>query len=132
MRLENDLTIWSTKALEAKRDNALRLTTWYAGAAALNGLNPIPGLDISVDLGLLLKLSNEIANIYSLTRDQEEYWRGMLKGPQGQAVVQKALALSVKYGTEAAVTSILKALGKTEIPKTFAKSCPWPGNYWPA
>jgi len=128
IRLDNDLTIWSANALAAKRENAMRITTWYAGAAALNGLNPIPGLDVSVDLGLLKKLSNEIARIYSLTKEQEDYWRGMLKGPHGQAVMQKAFALTLKYGTEAAITSILRAVGRTEIPKVFAKFIPVAGQ----
>jgi hypothetical protein len=128
LRLENDLAAWSRQALSKKRDNAMRIATWYAGMAALNGLNPVIGLDVSVDLGILRRLSREVAEIYSLTKEQEEYWSNLLKGPHGRAVLQKTVALTLKYGTESAIASILKAIGKREVPKTFAKLIPFAGQ----
>jgi small GTP-binding protein len=128
VRLENDLAAWSKQALERKRANAMRITSWYAAAAALNGLNPVIGLDITIDLSILRQLATEVAQIYSLTAEHEDYWRGMLKGPHGHAVMQKAVSLSFKYGTEAAITSIVKAIGKSEVPKVFAKLIPFLGQ----
>lgn len=41
--------------------------------AAANGFNPIPGLDIAADIGLLLKLSHDLQEIYGLTPEQLDY-----------------------------------------------------------
>ena len=128
LRLENDLVAWSKAALLRKRENAMRITSWYAGMAALNGLNPVLGLDVTVDVGILRRLSREVAEIYSLTKEQEEYWSNLLKGPDGRAVLQKTVALTLKYGTESAIASILKAIGKREVPKAFAKFIPFAGQ----
>lgn len=128
LRLENDLAAWSQQALERKRDNAMRITSWYAAAAALNGLNPIVGLDVTIDLGILRKLAKEVAEIYGLSAEQEAYWRGLVKRPHGQALVQKAVTLSFKYGTESAIKTILKVIGKSEVPKTFARFIPFVGQ----
>ena len=128
LRLENDLAAWSQEALMRKRANAMRITSWYAGIAALNGLNPIIGLDVTVDVGVLRRLARQVAEIYSLTKEQEEYWRDLLKGPDGRALLQKTVSLTLKYGTEAAITTILKALGKRELPKVFAKFIPFAGQ----
>lgn len=128
LRLENDLAAWSREALHRKRDNAMRITSWYAGIAALNGLNPVIGLDVSVDIGILRKLAREIAEIYGLTKEQEAYWKALLHGPQGRALLQKTVSLTLKYGTEAAITTLLKAVGKRELPKVFAKFIPFAGQ----
>ncbi len=128
LRLENDLAAWSQVALLKKRENAMRITAWYAGMAALNGLNPVLGLDVSVDLGILRRLSREVAEIYSLTQEQEEYWRSVLKGADGRALLQKMVALTLKYGTETAIATLLKALGKRELPKVFSKFIPFAGQ----
>lgn len=128
LRLENDLAAWSQEALSRKRDNAMRIVSWYAAAAAANGLNPVIGLDITVDVGILRKMSREVAQIYSLTKEQEDYWKGMLKGPHGQALLKNAVSLTLKYGTEGAIATILKAIGKREVPKAFAKFIPLAGQ----
>ena len=127
-RLENDLASWSSDALAKKRANAMRITSWYAAAAAVNGLNPIPGLNIAVDVAVLLKLSNELASLYGLSQQEEDYWKSILKGAHGQAAVKQAVSLTMKYGSEAAITTILKALGKSEIPKAFASVLPVAGQ----
>ncbi len=127
LRVENDLAAWSEAALDTKRLNALRIVSWYAGLAAANGLNPVLGLDISVDLTLLATLSKEVSKVYGLSEEQERYWADLLKSPHGQAVVQRAVALSAKYGTEKAITQILKAIGKREIPKAMSKYIPFLG-----
>jgi len=128
LRLENDFAAWSQESLAKKRANAMRITSWYAGIAALNGLNPVIGLDVSIDLGILRKLAQEVAQIYSLTTEQEEYWKDLLKGPHGRAMLQKTVSLTLKYGTETAITAIIKAVGKREFPKVFAKLIPLAGQ----
>lgn len=127
-RLESDLASWSSKALAAKRANAMRVTSWYAGAAALNGLNPIPGLNISIDVAVLAKLSSELASMYGLSQQEEQFWESLLKSAEGQAALQRAASMTMKYGSEAAITTILKAIGKSEVPKAFAGLLPVAGQ----
>jgi small GTP-binding protein len=128
LRLETDMAAWSKQALERKRDDAMRITSWYAAAAAINGLNPVPGFDLAVDLKVLQQLSREVGGIYSLTPEQEEYWRGLLKGPHGGALLKKAVDLTVRYGSEMAITAVLKSIGKEEASKAFAKCVPLIGQ----
>jgi len=129
MRLENDFAAWSRNALERKKKNALRLAAWYAGLAALNGLNPIIGLDGAVDLALLCKLVQEVAAIYNITPEQNSYWEKLLGGrPQGAAVMHRMVALISKYGSETAITMALKSLGKREMSRVFSYVLPIVGH----
>jgi len=128
LRIENDLAAWSEAALEKKRANAMTIVSWYAGLAAANGLNPVPGLDVSVDVALLRQLAIEVSVIYGLSEEQKNFWEGLVKGPHGQAVMQRVVALTAKYGAEQAVVQVLKAIGKREVPKTVAKYIPFIGQ----
>lgn len=128
VRIENDLAAWSEAALQRKRANAMKLVSWYAGVAAANGLNPVPGLDVSVDLAVLRQLSKEVSSLYGLTEEQKQFWEGLLKSPHGQAVMQRVVALTAKYGAEQAIVQVLKAIGKRELPKALAKFIPFIGQ----
>lgn len=127
MRLENDFAAWSSEALGQKKKNALQLAAWYAGLSAVNGLNPIPLLDVAVDLSLLCKMVQDVAAIYNLTPGQKSYWERQLGGKEGIAIIQKIVALASKYGTEAAVTTVLKTLGKREASQMFKYILPFVG-----
>lgn len=57
----------SLKFLEQKREAAEKYVTIAAGASAANGLNPIPGADIAVDLTVLMKLFTELRECFGLS-----------------------------------------------------------------
>jgi small GTP-binding protein len=57
----------SKKFLQEKRDAAEKYVTIAAGASAANGLNPIPGADIAVDLSVLMKLFVELRECFGLS-----------------------------------------------------------------
>jgi len=127
MRLENDFAALTREALEQKKKNALQVAAWYAGGAALNGLNPIPGLDVAIDVAMLIKMVYDVSSIYNITPEQQSYWEKMMGGPQGIALITKMAALMSKYGTEAAVTVVLKTLGKREFTNVFKYVLPFIG-----
>ena len=127
MRLENDFAALTRQALEQKKKNALQVAAWYAGGAALNGLNPIPGLDVAIDVAMLIKMVCDVSAIYNITPAQQSYWEKMMGGPQGIALITKMAALMTKYGTEAAVTVALKNLGKREVINVFKYVLPFIG-----
>ena len=128
MRLENDFAAWSQEALEKKRNNAMRIAAWYASLSALNGLNPIIGLDIAIDLAMLRKLATEVAAIYNITPEQKEYWQSILRGPEGAVVTNKVVQLIGKYGTSAAIEVVLKSIAKRGTAVTLAKFVPLVGS----
>jgi small GTP-binding protein len=57
----------SLKFLEQKREAAEKYVTIAAGVSAANGLNPIPGADIAVDLSVLMKLFAELRECFGLS-----------------------------------------------------------------
>lgn len=128
MRLENDFAAWSVDALEKKRTNAMRVAAWYATLSAVNGLNPIVGLDIAIDITMLRKLASEVAAIYNITPEQQEYWKSVLRGPEGIGVTNKIVQLIGKYGTTAAIEAVLKSIAKRGTALSLAKYVPFVGT----
>lgn len=51
---------------QEKRQAAERLIRFHAGLAAANSLNPVPGLDVGVDAGILTALHHSITRLYGL------------------------------------------------------------------
>jgi uncharacterized protein (DUF697 family) len=62
--------ILSEKVLNQKREVGKDIVDKYSWLAAGNALNPIPGVNVAVDLGILLRMFNEIKEMYGL--DDEE------------------------------------------------------------
>lgn len=63
----------SEEIIEEKKKIAKRVVKFYSSGAALNGLNPIPGLDLALDLGLIIKMNQEILKIFNLDEESIEY-----------------------------------------------------------
>ena len=57
----------SSRFLEKKRKLAEKRVQFYAAMSAANGLNPIPGVNIAVDVSVLMKLFKEIRSNFGLT-----------------------------------------------------------------
>ena len=60
----------SKKFLKKKRKIAEKHASRLALLSAGNALNPIPGLSVAVDISILMKLSNDLLEIYGLTEEQ--------------------------------------------------------------
>lgn len=124
-----DMAAWNKKAFFDKRKVAEKLVGIYSGLAAANGLNPIIGLDISVDLSLLLKLSKEISHIYGLSERQFKFSESLITDePTLRVLKQKIAQYIAKYLIKEAIIKILQALGKREAIKIAAKYIPFVGQ----
>ena len=71
-RLLAAIPAYTEKLLEQKREVADKIVLLYAALAAGNGINPIPGLNVAVDLGLVQVMTNQVIDCYGLHREQLE------------------------------------------------------------
>jgi predicted GTPase len=70
VRLLAAVPAYTRELVEKKREAAESIVYVYAGLAAANGLNPIPGTDILLDIGLLQKMTQQVIAEFGLQRDQ--------------------------------------------------------------
>lgn len=93
--------------LAAKREVASRYVKVFAGLAAANGFNPIPGANIAADIAIVLKMNAWILKCYKLDNEtlQRLYGRGGQELPTAVSVVAKKM---LAYGTQEFVKASLK------------------------
>jgi predicted GTPase len=72
VRLLMAVPAYTRRLVQEKRAAAEHLVAIYAGLAAANGLNPIPGTDILIDLGLLQHMTEKVISTFGLKREQLE------------------------------------------------------------
>ncbi|HWG42109.1 MAG TPA: GTPase [Gemmataceae bacterium] len=72
VRLLAAVPAYTHELLKKKREAAESIVYVYAGLAAANGLNPIPGTDILLDLGLMQKMTRQVVGEFGLQREQLE------------------------------------------------------------
>lgn len=80
LRMLEMIPAYTEDLLKKKRQAVEELVFVRATLAAANGLNPIPGLDIAVDLTLVTKMTQEVVSAFGLTRNQLENWAKMQVG----------------------------------------------------
>lgn len=101
----------SDAELDAARLRARRLLTRTAAVASAASIIPLPGIDIAVDAGALLKVIPQINREFGLTPDQIE-----ALSPNQQLIVYKAIvvvgsAMIGRLVTRELVIEALKAVG---------------------
>ena len=90
-------------------------------------MNPVPGTDIAVDIGILVKLGQQIAEIYGLTSNQFEYVKRLL-GPRAVPVLLAKIAqFATKYLAREGVMTLLKQIAKRATAKEVSKWIPFVG-----
>jgi hypothetical protein len=72
VRLLMAVPAYTQELVQEKRAAAEQVVLVYAGLAAANGLNPIPGTDILIDLGLLQNMTRKVIAAFGLQREQLE------------------------------------------------------------
>lgn len=126
-----DVIATSTKMIAEKRIVADKLVSRYAALSAANGLNPIPGLDISVDLGLLLKMGNDISNIYGLNKESQKFYESFLDLSdlaKAKSILAKTTQYAAKYLGKEALMLLLKRFAESYATKTVSKWIPFVGQ----
>lgn len=119
-----DMGIYSEDTLKKKRKLAESRIMLYSVLAAFNGVNPIPGVDIAVDLSLLLKFGNEVANIYGITSKQFDYIKRLLGANAIPGLVAKITQFSAKYLAKEGLILLLKKKAVRDVAKQLAKRMP--------
>lgn len=126
------MAAWSRKAIAKKRMVAEKIVAWSAVTSAANGLNPIPGLDVSIDAGVLINMANQINKIYGLTEEQLAYIEkttpSITSTPEYAGLKQGILKLIAKYAATEGIILILKRMGTTVIIKNISKYIPLIGQ----
>jgi GTP-binding protein EngB required for normal cell division/uncharacterized protein (DUF697 family) len=123
-RFVADMGAYSQEAIKKKGKVARNRILFYSVLAAANGINPIPGVDIAVDMSLLLKFGNEIANIYGLTSSQFEYIQRLLGAKVIPGLLAKVAQFSTKYLAKEGLVLLLKKNFTRAAAKQSAKWVP--------
>lgn len=110
---------YSLEALERKREAAKAVVTEHALLAAANGINPIPGADVAIDVGLLVRCFSSIRDAYGLSD-------AVIKDPNLVQVVPVANRL-LQYLAKDGVIAILKRFAGRQAAKQGAKYIPLVG-----
>lgn len=120
---------YGEETLRQKREAAKKVVGVYAGLAAANALNPIPGLDVGVDLGLLTTMARHVISTYGLRPEQVESLKNQA---QVRTVVYKGIHQVAEqftpYLTEKFVAAALKRMGMEVAVRNTAKWLPVVGT----
>lgn len=112
---------YSKKFLEKKKEECERLVLIGSGAAAANGINPLPGFDIGIDIGILFTLFAQIRKCYGLTDEKlksEEYLKAALP------LVNQVL----KFASREGILLLLKRFAGKQVVKNVSKYIPLVGQ----
>ena len=114
--------------LEAAKTRSRRRLSRTAAIASAAAIIPLPGIDIAVDAGALLKLIPEINREFGLTPDQIEHL-----SPNKQLIVYKSIvavggAMVGKLITRELVIEALKMVGVRLTVKQVSKYVPIAGQ----
>lgn len=108
--------------LEQKRKSCERFVALAAGSSAVNAINPVPGLDVAVDLSLLLALFRRIRSSYGLTDER-------LHAKDFATPTLAQLAHNViKYGAEDGIVLLLKKFAGQVLTREVTKWIPLIGQ----
>ena len=114
---------YSARFLQEKRSACEKYVSYAAAAAAANGINPVPGVDVAVDISIIMKLFKEIRDDYGLT----DNFLTSLK--QSSIPVVGRLANNVaQYAAKEGILMLLKSFAGRQAVKTFAKYIPFIGQ----
>lgn len=121
--MENNKNVPSlfNQDLDKVRDDCRDAVSSFAVMGGVNGLNPIPGVDVGIDAGLCLKMMMEIRERFGLNNAVEYRLRRYdLMLPLVKRVFD--------YATKEGVVILLKSMGKKYATKEFAKYIPLIGQ----
>ncbi len=111
----------STADLDRKRELCRGDLNYYGITAAANALNPIPGVDVSVDVGVMLKMFADIRAAFQLNDDVEDKMKKY-------KIITPLANRVFSYATRAGVVKVIESLGSKYAGKEAAKYLPLVGQ----
>lgn len=114
---------YSEEFLQEKRSACEKYVSYAAAASAANGINPIVGADIAVDISILLKLFSQIRDDYGLDGNLLDN----LKDSSIPAVARLANNV-IGYAVKEGIMLLLKRFAGQEAIKSVAKYIPFVGQ----
>ena len=124
-----DVAPLNEQVLKEKKIVAQKAVSYSAYAAAANGINPIPGLDIGLDIAILMKMSTEIQNIYGLDEKSiDELSKRMGNGLNFTAIKVKVAQYATKFIAREGIIILLKRLSLNIGSKEVLKYIPFLGQ----
>lgn len=118
----------SQEEIEVLRKKCKRLVLRRAAVSAGVAIVPIPGIDIAADLGLLVKLIEDINTEFGLTPGQISRLRPEVRLVVYQTMVGMSSMLVGKLVTRELVTRLLQRAGMKMMVKYSAKIVPVAGQ----
>jgi GTP-binding protein EngB required for normal cell division/uncharacterized protein (DUF697 family) len=120
--------IWQAAILDSdilnqKIELGEKIVSQRAWAAAANGINPIPGVDVAIDVTILINLANEIKKLFGL---DEAHFKG--NSPQMIAAKQRIIQFTAQFAAKEGVLLLLKKFGATYAGKEISKYIPFVGQ----
>ncbi|MBR2215723.1 MAG: DUF697 domain-containing protein [Selenomonadaceae bacterium] len=108
-------------SLEDIRESCRGSIKRYAVAGAVNGINPLPGVDVGIDAAVCLKLMSEVRSRFGLNKEAEGTLR---KYELLLPLVKKVF----DYATKEGVIILLKSVGKRYLGAKASKYIPIVGQ----
>jgi len=113
---------YSIEFLEEKKKSCETYVYTASGAAAVNGINPIPGVDIGIDVSILLGLFASIRNSYGLSDEKLKSKEALI--PSLAPMVNNI----IKYSSKEGILYLLKTFATREVVKSVSKYIPFVGQ----
>ncbi len=110
----------SKQDLDNKRQICLDHLNYYAYGGAANAINPIPGVDVAVDLGVITDMFFEIRKTFGIN---EEVQTALAK----YEILTPAVKTVFNYVSKAGVTKLIEKVGARFVSKELVKYVPIAG-----
>ena len=114
---------YSQEFLLRKKAACERYVALAAGASAANGLNPIPGANIAVDISILMKLFKEIRDAYGL-----DDTRLSTLAQSALPAVGRLANQVTRFATEQGILMLLKSVAGRQAAKQLMSYIPFIGQ----
>ncbi|HCJ6425093.1 50S ribosome-binding GTPase [Acinetobacter baumannii] len=120
---------YSEDAIRAKKSTIIEVAKRYAYLSAANGINPVLGLNLSIDITLLVKLTNTILRSYGLMNSSiADYIKKSEENGKLHGTIQGISKWLAQYATEAGIRQILPKLALSQVSKTSSSWVPLIGQ----
>ena len=114
---------YSERFLQEKKSACEKYVAYAAVAAATNAINPVPGVDVAVDISIIMGLFKEIRDDYGLSDD----FLSSLKR-SSIPVIGRLANNVVQYAAKEGIFVLLKNYAGRQAVKSFSKYIPYIGQ----